>query len=112
MIVSSINNQLNTNYEHLSKMKRINSSSGGADLLIAERLIGVSSNSLDNLFYNHQYTSPNLKSERSPIENLDVPSYLSDMNENRILNVYRLFVQSSKTEQATRGISILLESSS
>jgi flagellin len=74
--------------------------------------IGASTNALDYAYSNSQYTSQNLKSARSRIEDLDVPSYISDMNKNRILNEYRLFVQSSKTGQATRGISILLGSSS
>lgn len=70
--------------------------------------IGASTNALDYAYSNNQYTSQNLTSARSRIEDLDVARYVSDMNKNRIMNEYRLFVQSSKTGQATKGISILL----
>lgn len=70
--------------------------------------IGASSNALDYVYSNNQYTSQNLTDARSRIEDLDVPRYVSDLNKNRILDEYRMFVQSAKTGQATRGISILL----
>ncbi|HAB61202.1 MAG TPA: flagellin FliC5, partial [Lachnospiraceae bacterium] len=70
--------------------------------------IGASSNALDYVYSINQYTSQNLTDARSRIEELDVPRYVSDLNKNRILDEYRMFVQSAKTGQATRGISILL----
>lgn len=70
--------------------------------------IGASSNALDYVYSNNQYTSQNLTEARSRIEDLDVPRYVSDLSKNRILDEYRMFVQSAKTGQATRGISILL----
>ncbi|WP_455718478.1 hypothetical protein [Anaerosporobacter sp.] len=102
MVVSSINDQLNTNYEHLSIMKIFNTSSDDAIT------IGVSSIVLDDAYDNSQYTKLDFTSTRSHIEDLDIPSYVVAMNNNRILNDYRMFVQSSKTEQAAIGISILL----
>lgn len=70
--------------------------------------IGASSNALDYVYSINQYTSQNLTDARSRIEELDIPRYVSDLNKNRILDEYRMFVQSAKTGQATRGISILL----
>lgn len=70
--------------------------------------IGASTNAMDYAYSNSQYTSQNLTAARSRIEDLDVPRYVSELNKNKILNEYRLFVQSSKTGQASRGISILL----
>lgn len=74
--------------------------------------IGASTNALDHAYSNSQYTSQNLTNARSRIEDLDVARYVSDMNKNKILNEYRMFVQSAKTGQATRGISRLLGSHS
>jgi flagellin len=69
---------------------------------------GASSNALDHSISNSNYTSQNLTSARSNIEDLDVAKYISELQKNQILDEYRMFVQSAKTEQATYGISILL----
>lgn len=113
MAVSSINNQLNTNYEHLSTMKSKNmlNVADGALSSITENM-KLPNSTLDALGIADYdviggFDISNLTDARSCIDELDVLRYVSDMNKNQILNDYRMFAQSVMTGQATRGISIL-----
>lgn len=134
MSVTSINNQLNTNYEYLSTVMRINSATdalvylssydiiSGFDIPKIDDVIkmvssfrgtnGISSNNLDYVYSDSQYMCQNLMDAKNPVQDLDVPSNVLDMSKNQIMNDNRMFVQSAKTGQATRGISILFRGSS
>lgn len=74
----------------------------------ARSSIGASTNRFDHVYANNQYTSQNLTESRSRIEDLDVGKYVSEMKKNQILSQYKMFAQSAKAGQATRGISILM----
>lgn len=91
MALSSIKNQLNTNYEHLSTMK-YSASDDVAVLSIVEGLKSKSSG--------YEWSEDDRASIQSEIDQLN--------NKNRIMNEDGLFVQSAKAGQATKGISILL----
>lgn len=113
MAVSSINNQLNTNYEHLSTMKIMNMLNV-ADVALSSITENMKSpNSTLDVFGIADYDVTggfdirNLMDVISRIDDLDVLRYVSDMNKNQIMNDDRMFVQSVMTGQATRGISIL-----
>ena len=124
MAVSSINNQLNTNYEHLSTMKKINSVAD--DIANSKNMLNVADGGLRSITENMKLPNStldalgiadydviggfdigNLTDVRNRIDDLDVLRYVSDMNKNQILDGYRMFVQSVMTGQATRGISVL-----
>lgn len=113
MAVSSINNQLNTNYEHLSTMKSKNMINVTDDALSSmTENMKLPNSTLDALgIADYDVTGgfniQNLTDARSRIDDLDVLRYVSDMNKNQILNDYRMFVQPVMAGQATRGISIL-----
>lgn len=74
----------------------------------ARSSIGASSNVLDYTIRYNEYTSYNLQSSQSSIEDLDIPKAVSEKEKNRVLEEYQIFFMKKKMEQQGNVNKLLL----